>query len=358
MNGLKNLQKVLRGAGQRPETLAFADGTRILVLPHGGRLLGVFPAGSDKNFYWTNTALESVAKAKAFFAGSAWHNSGGDRTWLAPEVDVFLPKFPDLTVYDQPRALDPGNYRVIAKGGSFGLENKLSIRLSRSKKQVSLKIFKSFGPAPDPLRYERGLNLSGVSYAGYSQFTSMAFEGSRPPAGARVGLWNLIQMPHGGELMLPTFSRTEPLHIFSTVGRIPKSAVNVSDHLVRYRMNQPGEHKLSFRARSMAGRAGYIVGAGDDWALVLRNFSINPSGEYVDVPWTNPGWQGFAVQACNVNSGLGSFSELEYHIPAIGEGTGHASCEDHAQVWAYRGPKEKIAAIAKILVAGSGFRIS
>jgi len=357
MNSLKNLQKVLRGAGHRPETLAFSDGTRLLVLPHGGRLLGAFAAGSEENFYWTNPALESVATAKAFFAGSTWHNSGGDRTWLAPEVDVFLPKFPDLTAYDQPRALDPGSYCVVGKGGSFGLENKFTLRLSRSKRSVALKVFKSFGPAPDPLRYERGLDLSGVSYAGYTQFTSLAFEGGRVPTGARVGLWNLIQMPHGGELMLPTFARTEPQHIFSTVGCIPKSAVNVSDHLVRYRMDQRGEHKLSFRALSMAGRAAYIVGEGDHWSLVVRNFSINPSGEYVDVPWTDPDWLGFAVQACNVHSGLGSFSELEYHIPAIGAGTGHSSCEDHAQVWAYRGPKDKIAAIARLLVAGSGCRI-
>jgi len=51
MNSLKNLQKVLRGAGHRPETLAFSDGTRLLVLPHGGKLLGAFAAGSDENFY-------------------------------------------------------------------------------------------------------------------------------------------------------------------------------------------------------------------------------------------------------------------------------------------------------------------
>jgi len=356
MKGLRDLQKVLRSAGRRPETLAFRDGTRLLVLPHGGRLLGVFAAGSEENFYWTNPALDSVASAKAFFAGAAWHNSGGDRAWLAPEVDVFLPKFPDLTAYDQPRSLDPGSYRVVKKGGVLFLENKLTLRLARSGRRVALKIVKSFGPSPDPLRYERDMDLTGVSYAGYAQFTSLAFVGRRVPVGAQLGLWNLIQMPHGGELLLPTFSRSEPLHIFSTVGRIPKSAVRIGEHLIRYRMDQRGEHKLSFRAAAMAGRAAYIHGKDDDWSLVVRNFGVNPSGEYVDVPWTDPDWRGFAVQACNVCSGLGAFSELEYHIPGIGDGTGLSSCQDHAQVWAYRGPKEQILAIARRLVAGNDFR--
>jgi hypothetical protein len=357
MKRLRDLQKVLRGAGRRPETLTFPDGTRLLVLPHGGRLLGVFAAGSEKNFYWTNPALDSVASAKAFFAGAAWHNSGGDRTWLAPEVDVFLPKFPDLTAYDQPRSLDPGNYRVVKKNGALFLENKLTLRLARSGRKVDLKMVKSFGPSPDPLRYERDMDLEGVSYAGYAQFTSLSFLGSRVPSGAQVGLWNLIQMPHGGELLLPTFSRTKPLHIFSTVGRIPKSAVRVGENLIRYRMDQHGEHKLSFRAAAMAGRAAYIHGENDDWSLVVRNFGVNPSGEYLDVPWTDPDWRGFAVQACNVCSGLGSFSELEYHVPGIGAGTGLSACEDHAQVWTYRGPRERILAIARRLVTGNDFRM-
>ena len=56
-------------------------------------MLGLFAPGSEENFYWTNPALRSV-EARAFYAGDDWHNSGGDRTWLAPEVDVFLPDFP------------------------------------------------------------------------------------------------------------------------------------------------------------------------------------------------------------------------------------------------------------------------
>jgi hypothetical protein len=51
-----------------------------------------------------------------------------------------------------------------------------------------------------------------------------------------------------------------------------------------------------------------------------------------------------------VKSGLGSFSELEYHIPAIGRGTNHTSCRDASAVWAFRGGQESVMAAAKILL--------
>ena len=57
----------------------------------------------------------------------------------------------------------------------------------------------------------------------------------------------------------------------------------------------------------------------------------------MDAPWKDTDYLGFSTQACNVNSGLGRFSELEYHIPAIGQGTGSVRCHDEAQVWAFRG---------------------
>jgi hypothetical protein len=115
-------------------------------------------------------------------------------------------------------------------------------------------------------------------------------------------------------------------------------------------MRQKGEHKISIRGVSVCGRVGYVHRTGRNCALIVRNFAVNPSGEYVDVPWTETDYFGFAVQACNVNSALGSFSELEYHIPAIGKPTGRSRCDDEAQIWAFRGPQAKIASVCKLLL--------
>jgi hypothetical protein len=345
---MKTLVNVLKKAGKPTRTLTFPDGTRVLLLPYGGRVLGLFAARSEENFYWTHASLESVATARAFYASDAWHNSGGDRTWLAPEVDLFFPHFPKLDGYFQQRSLDPGNYQVVETAGGLKLVNCLTVDLSRAHKKATLCITKSFGPAPNPLRYERGLDLSGVKYAGYTQFTSLELLGQSRLLKASIGLWNLVQMPHGGDLLVPTYSRTEPLRVF---GSIPDKDLLVSDGLVRYRMRQKGEHKISLRAVATCGRVGYLYADSNDWCLIIRNFTVNPSGEYVDVPWNEDvGYCGFSTQACNINSGLGRFSELEYHIPAIGQRTGRTRCDDEAQVWAFRGSRAKILRICRLLV--------
>jgi len=338
------LTDTLHAAGKATHVVENPDGSRVLLLPYGGRVLGVFAPGSDENFYWTHTALETAESARAFYASDVWQNSGGDRTWLAPEVDLFFPNFPDMNTYWQPRELDPGNYQVVQTDKGLQLSNRLTVTLSRTKQRVELEIVKSVSPAPNPLRYERDIDLAGIEYAGYTQHTSLAIVGEGT---ARVGLWNLVQMPHGGDLLVPTYVRTTPKICFGT---IPPEDLVVGDHLVQYRMRQTGEHKLEIRATATCGRVGYVYRTGNKWALVVRNFAVNPSGEYIDVPWNDIGDLGYSTQACNVNSGLGCFSELEYHIPAIGKGTGRTRCDDAAQVWAYRGSADAMRGIINRLL--------
>jgi hypothetical protein len=344
---MKALINVLKKAGKPTRLFKSPDGTRVLILPYGGRVLGLFSSKSEENFYWTHTALNSAETARSFYASDQWHNSGGDRTWLAPEVDLFFPNFPKLDAYFQQRSLDPGDYQVVEADGGFKLVNRLAVHLSRLNTKATLEITKSFAPAPNPLRHERGVELSGVEYAGYTQSTSLELVGQSKGIKSKLGLWNLVQMPHGGDLVIPTYSRTEPLRVF---GSIPDEDLLVSDRLVRYRMRQQGEHKISLRAIATCGRVGYLYPSGDKWCLIIRNFAVNPSGEYVDVPWNDTNHFGFSTQACNVNSGLGQFSELEYHIPAIGFGTGRTRYDDEAQVWAFRGAKPQISRICGRLV--------
>ena len=115
---LQELIATLKAVGKPTVLYETDDGTRLLILPYGGRILGAFAPGSDENFLWTNTALNSIESARAYYASDDWQNSGGDRTWLAPELDFFFPAFPNIDIagYWQPRALDPGNYDVAKIG--------------------------------------------------------------------------------------------------------------------------------------------------------------------------------------------------------------------------------------------------
>ena len=343
------LIKRLGEIGKPTEIYHSPDGTEVLLLPYGGRVLGLFSSESRENFYWTHPALDSVESARAFYDSNEWHNSGGDRTWLAPEVDFFFPNFPSLDKYWQPRELDPGRYEVVRIGNDVRLVNRLTCTLSRPKQAVELEISKSFAPAPNPLRCEpAAVGLQGVAYAGYAQHTSLRLLGSSERSAIHVGLWNLVQMPHGGDMLIPTFSTAQPKVYF---GKISPEDLRVTDHLVRYHMRASGEHKIGIRATATTGRVGYVYPTGGAWSLIIRNFFVNPSGEYVDVPLNDTSDLGYSTQACNISSRLGHFSELEYHIPAIGHGTGRTCCDDWAQVWAFRGPLEPIQAVARCLLS-------
>jgi len=339
---------VLSGVGKRCRVWQLQDGSNVLVLPYGGRVLGLFAPNDEENFYWTHPALGSVESAAEFYGSSVWHNSGGDRTWLAPEVDFFLPQYPKTDVYFQPRELDPGEYRIMAEGAGESLVNRATYLLSRSQARVKLEITKRIGSAPNPLRQEHWFaELRGVEYAGYTQHTSLRWLGGSENA-TPVGLWNLVQMPHGGEMLVGTCAETAPRIIFGTIS--PED-LRSERHLIRYRMTASGEQKISVRAVTLTGRIGYRYPSSDGrWSFVCRNIFVDPSGLYVDVPWSDPEDGGYAVQACNVHSGLGSFSELEYHTPAIGPGTGRTSCEDVSQVWAFRGNRAQIDAVARGLL--------
>jgi len=131
----------------------------------------------------------------------------------------------------------------------------------------------------------------------------------------------------------------------------------ISDRLIRFHMCQTGEHKLGIRAVATTGRVGYVYRSSGKWALIIRNFTVNPSGEYIDVPWKDTEDVGYSTQACNVNSGLGQFSELEYHAPAIGQGTGRTRCDDVAQVWAFRGALGDIDTIVRSLLSSEPERL-
>jgi hypothetical protein len=350
---LQQLINTLSTVGKTTELYETDDGTRLLILPYGGRILGMFAPGSDQNFLWTNSALNSSESARAFYASDDWQNSGGDRTWLAPELDFFFPKFPniDISGYWQPRSLDPGNYEIVRRDGVVKLLNNLKLEGFRSKKWVELEIAKSVASAPNPLRYEKTLRAGAVQYAGHTLTTSLRIVGRSSGNAPLVGLWSLTQIPHQGELFIPTYFKSEP-RVYFGLENTPPDEVSVREHSVRFKMRAPGEHKIGVRAVATTGRIGYIYAVGDQKALIVRNFSVNPSGEYADVPWTEPDDKGYSTQACSVNSRWGMFSELEYHSPAIGGDTGQSQMEDRSQLWAFRGAPSDIHRIAHSLLSG------
>jgi hypothetical protein len=130
-------------------------------------------------------------------------------------------------------------------------------------------------------------------------------------------------------------------------GNIPPDHVTVDDRAVRLNTVLQGSHKIAIKSSATCGRVGYVYGSGEKRSLVIRNFFVNPSGQYVDVQRTDMEDYGYSVQLCRVDEpGIGSFCELEYHAPALGSLPDPAYSEDVSQVWAFRGSREAIDAVA------------
>ena len=348
---MEKLLNTLQAVGKAAQAYESPDGTRLLLLPYGARILGLYAPGSQRNFLWTNPDLKDAGTAKALFESDGWRNTGGDRTWLTPELDIFFPNYPNTDTHWAPRQLDADDYEVLKTVNGIGMSKRMTIDLARPKQSIELQLTKFVSPAPNPLRHERDAGqLMAIPYAGYTLKTSIELQDLRALELGQVGIWNLLQMPHGGDILVPTYAKTNPTVLF---GNIPAEDLIAKDHLLTFRIRAAGEHKIAVRAVATTGRAGYLYQTGDEWAIVIRNSFVNPSGEYVDCPKSDPDDLGYSFHAVNVDSALGKFCEMEYHVPAIGKELFFHRSVDVSQVWAYRGAKEQIKAIARRLLSAS-----
>ncbi len=343
------LERELADAGKKTLLYRSPDGSRVLLLPYGARVLGLFGPTREDNFYWVNPALGAAASAREVFAAAGWQNTGGDRTWLSPEIDIFFPDYPACRQHVEPAALDAAPYATHVRTGGVTLARTMTLDFARAGRPLKFRLSKWVGPAPNPLRRERSLAglLDGVEYAGYTQRTQLKLLGASARSPLPTAIWNLIQLPHGGELIVPTYQRTRPRVLF---GHFPPRALAVGPRCLRVSMSLRGEHKLAIRAAASTGRVGYVYPAGRAWSLVVRNFFVNPSGDYVDVPKDEPTDLGYAIHAVNVLSALGDFCELEYHVPAVGQTPQSVESLDVSQVWAFRGAKAAIGKLAAVLL--------
>jgi hypothetical protein len=287
----------------------------IRLLPSSGRVIGLYPDGADENFLWTNAG-----------PSGAWPNPGGDRTWLAPEIDLFVSDINRLAeTYRVPAALDPGQWQQI---GPNRLVNSTRLHLYRPGREVAVRMEKEFLPATNPLPDLK------LQYAGYTQVTCLE-------TNAPLGIWNLLQLPAPGTMLVTTRGVAQPQIVF---GAIALQDVASQPSLLRWHMDGGGDAKISLLATDFTGRAAHLHQRGlDCWDLVVRDVVVDPSGEYVDALWTPPHKSGWAFQACRVRSLAGGFNELEYHVPVTVK-------KDESRVCAFRGPLDRITEAAERLL--------
>lgn len=324
------------------------DGGSIVVGSAGARVLRLI-GQSGYDFFWLNQSLADGA-GDVEPASYGWKNLGGDRTWLAPEPDFFWSDSNDIAgTYRVPEAMDPGKYQMDTDQQGVRLSAVMDIENLRLGGEDKLSLEKCITAAPNPLRHSKAFNsFKSAEYVGYQQITTLSILSDVKP-GHRLGMWHISQVPASGEILIPVSSSDTPMNYIEASDGM--DCVTLSPGLIRFRVDCRTEQKIGIKADSVLGRIGYLRCCDDGiHSLIIRNFLVNPSADYIDTPWDDTTDMGYAVQCYSDSGSLGSFGEFEYHSPAIGYGTGMTSYTDCSQVWAFRSDESVIKQIAERLL--------
>ncbi|HVS73524.1 MAG TPA: DUF6786 family protein [Phycisphaerae bacterium] len=350
---IKELIDALSQAGLRPFTFCSPDGGSFVVTPHGARILGLFPSANGDNTYFVNPELPDAARVQQYLAGE--HVLGGDRPWIAPERGLFFRGDRLEDGVTTQRSIDPGNWIIAEKTAtSVRLVNDFAVTFFRiPHSTVRGRVERSIRAIRSPFADFPVLMPAGggnVAFAGYEIASRFELLES-PTDDLYFGLWFLIQLvvPHGGFLYVPTAGQTVTTDYYEPTG---PDYLRITASHVRFKLDSIRRHKIGIRKTEALGRMAFLSNPFPDGAatLVVRNFLNDPSGHYADVPLHTPSGTQDSIQSYNHNSGPGGFGEMEFHTPGINRAMPEPVVTDTNQVWAFRGARHDLVAIAAKLL--------
>ncbi len=310
----------LSACGQHPILLD----RRVLVLPHGARVLALFPDGQT-NLIWTNPALAAADTAKTLLADTGWANLGGDRTWISPEIDTHVTDPSDWSNgYAVPKSVDPADYSVCAlEDRSVTLESSMHVYFGRAGANLRLSVRKTVALLDTPPFESRD------ECVGYRQTCKLTVD-PMPGCNARPGLWQILQVPGGGSIRVPVRPGARPRTFFG------KPVYELNGERLRCEVRTDVNSKFSLVAGDCCGKMIYRNRIAGRDALVVRTFQVHDVSAYADVSSGAPDDIGHVQQFYVDDGALGGFGEMEYHSPAVEAAYG-GTVEESSDVWAVIG---------------------
>ncbi len=326
---MENYDKTLTELGRPPLWLR----DKVCVLPFSGRVMGLYPA-EGLNVFWTNPALNSVAESRPLLSGQTWTNLGGDRTWISPEIELFIKNMSHpMETYQVPAAVDPGNYQIVRScENEVELETAITADFFRSDCKVRLKLQKRITVLDKP---DIPFNLPpGLAGAGYKVECGLSAVEPLPDS-VRPAVWNLLQVPGGGEIIVPIKEQALPVEFFG------QPQYHLQNNNIRAAVPAASGYKFGVRPEDCTGMMFYRNLAAPQPFIILRRFEVKPGGGYSDVPYTAPEQPG-SVQQVYVDDGTyGGFGEMEHHSPALISGN-RSSLTDICTTWTFIGTAVKL----------------
>jgi hypothetical protein len=347
MVGFEQVRERIRENGLRHERLALQDGAFVVVLEHGGRILGPFLAEDEASIFWLNDAWRDADAFAAFVAAGKW-NLGGERVWIAPEIQYSVRDRTDFwgTVACSPE-MDPGHYTLENSPGGCALHQTCTLQahnLASGSKQLTIQ--RTIRPVANPLQALGGFDelMQDVVYAGYEH--AVTISETRHDDMLSEG-WSLIQLNSGGDVLMPASPEIEVVDYFTPVDAAHQ-VIDRDSGAVRVKISGRRQFKVGYKACHLYGRLGYVNNLHDGrWYLLVRNFFNNPSARYAEEPPHLPGCHGHSVHVYNDDGSLGGFGELEVMGQTIGGRTGRSASSDQFLLWLFVGPEASVQRLAR-----------
>ena len=321
----------------------------IIVSQRGGRIFGPFLSPESQSISWMNQAFSDPASFKKFLDSGDW-NQGGDRVWIAPEIQYTIRDRTDFWgSYHFQTQMDPGRYAIDQpKPDQWRLSLDLTLEaynLASGEKELHLE--RVINQVEDPLRHvsDYPALIDGVTFAGYEQIVSLT-ESKLDDIMSEA--WSVVQLNPGGVLLIPASPRVQFTDYFEP---IDERLQTIHSNHVRLRITGDRQYKVGYKAANLFGRLAYFNHLDDDRAyLIVRNFFNNPSVPYIEEPPHIPGCRGHSIHVYNDGGDFGGFGELECNAQTIGGVTGKSSSSDQMIMWLYVGASDKVKMVTSHLV--------
>lgn len=283
-----------------------SDEACVRVCPERGRLLGI--RLNDEEALW---APDHVTEAWCL---------GGERLWLGPEADWHWQRLgePDFDYYEVAPSFSPDIWRVEAsEEGFFQASLNVSLRSAHREARLELRLRKSLRMLRPELLAP---GLQGIALRAETSLEIL--DGIR---GQPVDLWSLIQIPFGGQIIVPTMDQPRPRDHFAPC---PASEYAVDGRQLRIRIGGSSPFKLGLPALQSVGRVAYERPVNGGILVFARFFPLLPFAYYCDAPMADPGSQGDVLQFFNDGGEQGCFGEIEHRSHAIRCGIGPQSLHE------------------------------
>lgn len=344
MNSRVSFQQVITSLEKNNQsyvTLALQNEVNLIIPQRGARVLGPFLSPTSESLFWVNPAFAQPGSYQQFLHSADW-NIGGERVWIAPEIQYLVRDRTDFWgTIRVPAAMDPGNYTLHQDSpDQCRMTQRLTLpayNLASGEKELQLE--RRISPAADPLR---GLSnyealVDGLIFAGYEHLITLAENTSDEIMSES---WTLVQLNPGGRLLIPASPRVEYSDYYEPI--TPEFQSIHANH-VSLRITGDRQYKVGYKAAHVFGRLGYFNQLDEDRAyLIVRNFFNNPAAPYVEERAAWLGQRGHSVHIYNDDGGLGGFGELECNGQTIGGNTGRSSSADQFVLWLYVGAADKV----------------